>query len=157
VDVQPERVVAPDDIAEQLVVTPVMGRVDDPLLLPGRPRVGPGRSQDEPHRVGQRLQLRPALRHRGGHVGERLAASRLDLDLGRDQLADEMRLERRPLRGGLHLLEAVDEVQRDRVEERELLLDRDGEVGPVVEALPRREEQLLVAEPLLVTHAREGS
>ena len=34
VDVDPEAVVAPDDVAEELVVPPVVRRVDDPLLLP---------------------------------------------------------------------------------------------------------------------------
>ena len=59
-----------------------------------------------------------------------------------------------PLRRRLHLLEPVDEPERRRVEQRELLLDRDGEVGAALEALARRGEQLLVADPLLVTHAR---
>ena len=122
-----------------------------------RPRVRAGRAERDAERVDEGLQLRPPLRHRGRHVGEGLAAARLDLDLGRDQLADEVILERRPLRRRLHLLEAVDEAERDRVEERELLLDRDREVGARVEALPGGGQELLVTEALLVTHAAEGS
>ena len=81
------------------------------------------------------LQLRSALRHRSRDVGERLAAPRLDLDLGGDQLADEVRLEQRAPRSGLHVLEPVDEAERRRIEQRELLLDGDGEVGAALEAL----------------------
>src|SRR6266545_5320166 len=40
VDVDAEAVVAPDDVAEDLVISPVVGRVDDPLVLPGAPRMG---------------------------------------------------------------------------------------------------------------------
>ena len=71
-------------------------------------------------RIDDGLQLRPALGHCSRDVGKRLAAPGLDLDLRRDQLSDDMRLERRSLRGGLHLLEAVDEAQRRRIEEGEL-------------------------------------
>ena len=107
-----------------------------------------------PERIDDGLQLRPALGHRGGDVGERLAAPGLHLDLRRDQLPDDVRLERRPLRSRLNLLEAVDEVQRRGIEEGELLLHRDGEVRAGFEALAGRGEELLVAERLLVTHAR---
>src|SRR6187401_2511824 len=37
VDVQPEGVVAPHDVAQELVVPTVVRRVDDPLRLPVRP------------------------------------------------------------------------------------------------------------------------
>jgi len=40
VDVQPEGVVAPHDVAQQLVVAAVVGRVDDPLVLPAAPGMG---------------------------------------------------------------------------------------------------------------------
>ena len=129
VDVEAEGVVAPDDVSQQLVVPAVVRRVDDPLLLPRRPRMRAGRAERDSERVDDGLQLRAALRHRGGDVGERLAAPGLDLDLRRDQLPDDVRLERRSLRSCLNLLEAVDEVERRRVEEGELLLHRDREVG----------------------------
>ena len=80
----------------------------------------------------------------------------LDLDLGGDQLADEVRLEHRALRGGLHVLEPVDEPERCRIEQRELLLDRDGEVGAGLEALAGLGEELFVPDPLLVAHCAEG-
>ena len=114
VDVEPERVVAPDDVAEQLVVSPVVRRVDDPLLLPVRPRVRPGRAEQEPHRLDERPQLRSALGDRGGNVRERLLLAGSDLDLGGDELADEVLLERGAARGRLDVLEAVREVERLR-------------------------------------------
>ena len=93
VDVQPEGVVAPDDVPEQLVVPPVVRRVDDPLLLPVRPRMRARGAEEKPHRLDERLELSAALGHHPGDVRERLAAPRPHLDLGRDQLADEMLLE----------------------------------------------------------------
>ena len=60
-----------------------------------------------PSAVGELAELGTALGHARGRVGEGLAAARPDLDLGRDQLADEMRLELGALRGRLQLLEAV--------------------------------------------------
>ena len=91
---------------------------------------------------------------RGG-VGERVAAAGAHLHLGGDQLADEMRLELRSLRGFLELLEAVDEVERLRVEKRELLLDCDREIGHGLELRAETREHLLVAEPLLLAHAKK--
>ena len=90
-----------------------------------------------------------------GGVGERVAAPGADLDLGGDQLAHEVRLELRSLRRVLEFLEAVDEVERLGIEERELLLDGDREVRHGVERLAREREHLLVAEPLLLAHARK--
>src|SRR6478752_7536596 len=52
VDVLAERVVAPDDIAEHLVVEAVVRRVDDPLLLPRAPRVRAGRGEGDPAWLG---------------------------------------------------------------------------------------------------------
>ena len=62
-----------------------------------------------------------------------------------------------PCGRGLDLLEPVDEPERRRVEQRELLLDGDGEVRAAVERVARRAEQLVVRQPLLVTHSLEGS
>ena len=152
VDVQPERVVAPDDVAQELVVPPVVRRVDDPLLLPVRPRVRPGRAEQEPHRLDERLQLRAPLGDRRRDVRERLLLAGADLDLGGDELADEVLLERRPARRRLDVLEAVREVERLGIEERELLLDGDGEVGRGLELLARERDQLVRGEALLVTH-----
>ena len=55
-------------------------------------------------------------------------------------------------RGGLELLEAVDEPERDRVEDGELLLDGHREVGAGVVALARLHEQLLPGNGLRFTH-----
>ena len=128
VRVDAERVVAPDDVAEDLVVAAVVRRVDDPLVAPARPRVRPGARERDPERLDERGELGAPLGHRRRDVGERRLLARLHLDLGRDQLADEVRLERRVPRRRLDLLEPVDEVERLGVEQRELLLDRDGEV-----------------------------
>ena len=49
VDVEPERVVAPDDVAQQLVVSAVVRGVDDALVLPVRPGMGARRAEEEPH------------------------------------------------------------------------------------------------------------
>ena len=49
-----------------------------------------------PKRVGERAQLLAALAEERGGLGEGLAASGLDLDLGGDQLAGEVLVERRP-------------------------------------------------------------
>src|SRR5207249_1366900 len=128
--------------------------VDDPLLLPRAPGVRAGRGERDPARFGERAELLPALAEQRGGVGEGVAAPGADLDLGGDQLADEVRLELRPPRRVLELLEAVDEVERLGVEEGELLLDGDGEIGNRVEGFARARKHLRVAEPLLLAHAR---
>ena len=114
-----------------------------------------GRAERDAARLGERAELLAPLAEERGGVGERVAAAGADLDLGGDQLADEVRLELRPLRRLLQLLEAVDEVERLGVEERELLLDGDREIGHGLERLARLREHLLVPEPLLLAHARK--
>ena len=61
VHVQPERVVAPDDVAQVLVVAAVVRRVDDALLLPRAPRVRARRRERDAERIDERAQLRAAL------------------------------------------------------------------------------------------------
>src|SRR4051794_16659039 len=102
--VQPEGVVAPDDVAQDLVVAPVVRRVDDPLLLPRRPRMRAGRRQRDTDRVRECAQLRAAFPHALGAFGEGVAAPCPDLDLRRDQLADEVRLELGAARSVLEVL-----------------------------------------------------
>src|SRR5207344_709582 len=68
--------------------------------------------------------------------------------------ADEMRLERRARRGRLQLLEAVRQRQRCRVEDRELLLDSDGEVGGRLVLLSCEADLLLGGKALGITHGR---
>ena len=96
---------------EELVVSAVVRRVDDALLLPVRPWVRPGRAEHEAHRLDQRPQLRPTLGNRCRNIRERLLLARSDLDLGGDELADEVLLERGAARGCLDVLEAVREVE----------------------------------------------
>ena len=55
----------------------------------------------------------------------------------------------------LELLEPVDEVERLGIEERELLLDGDREIGVRVELRAGSREHLLVPEPLLLAHGRK--
>ena len=71
---------------------------------------------------------------------EGVAAAGADLHLGGDQLADQVLLERRPLRGRLQVLEAIRQVERLGIEDGELLLDRDREVLRGFELLPREGE-----------------
>ena len=96
VDVEAEAVVAPDDVAQDLVVAAVVRRVDDPLLLPGAPRVRAGRCERDAGLVGELVQLLAPLADSRRHLVEGVAAAGADLDLGGDQLADEVLLERRP-------------------------------------------------------------
>jgi hypothetical protein len=69
-------------------------------------------------------------RSRGdGRCGQILAAAGADLDLRGDQLAGDRRREQRVGRRCLaKLLEPGNEVERPWIEERELLLQTDGEV-----------------------------
>jgi hypothetical protein len=114
--------------------------------------VGSGGAEQEAHRLDERLQLPAALGHRAGHVGEGLLPPRPDLDLGSDQLADEMLLESGSARSGLHVLEPIREVERRRVEDGELLLDGDGEVRRRLEPSARLRDQLVRRDALFVTH-----
>ena len=125
VHVETERVVAPDDVAEELVVPPVVRRVDDPLVLPAAPRVRAGRAERELLFARERVDLRAALLHLRGRFLEAGAAAGADLDLGCDQLADDVLGEVGAIGGRLQRLEPVRELERLGVEERELLFDRD--------------------------------
>ena len=98
--------------------------------------MGAHRAEGEPHLVGDPEQPRPPGSLPVGRVGKGLAAARPDLDLGVDQLALDRRGELGVAQaGGLHLLEAVLEVEDRRIEDRELLLDPDREVGRGLEDL----------------------
>ena len=80
-----------------------------------------------------------------------------DLDLGRDQLADERAVEVAPDRGGLELLEAVYEPERLGIEDRELLLDREREVLRLVESFPGETQRLIRARALRLCHRAKVS
>jgi hypothetical protein len=104
-------------------------RVDDALLGPRRERVRARRAERHAHAVGEREHVAPAVAEQRGGLGEGLAAAGLDLDLRRDELARGVGAERRRVGQSLQLLEAVDHAERLRVEDLELLLDPDREIG----------------------------
>src|SRR6266516_929322 len=147
-----EAVVAPDNVLEDLVVPAVVRRVDDALVLPAAPRVRAGTRKGDIEAVGELRQLRPARRHPLGRLPERGGAPGLDLDLRRDQLADEMLVELAAGGSSLELLEAVRQLERVRIEQRELLLHGDREVLPVVESLAGEPDLLFRAQALGVAH-----
>ena len=89
-----------------------------------------------------------------GNVGEALLPTGADLHFRRDELADEVLLERRPARRGLDVLEAVREVERLRIDDRELLLDGDREVGRGLELLACLRDQLVRARGAARPHRR---
>src|SRR5262249_40540992 len=134
------------------VVPAVVRRVDDALVLPAAPRVAAGRAERCVAGGSELVQLGPPLGHPRRGLRERLATAGADLDLGSHQLADEGLLHPAPAGGFLELLEAVRELERLGVEDRELLLDRDGEVASVLVRLVRRTNLLVRAELLRVAH-----
>ena len=155
VRVDTEAVVPPDDVAEDLVVPPVVGRVDDPLVLPAAPRVRSRRGELHADLVREAHELRAAVRRLRRRLGEGVAPAGAHLDLGRDQLADEIVRERAGQRSGLQLLEPIRQLERLGIEHRELLLDGEGEVGAAVERVACVRQQLLPRDALLVAHSRE--
>ena len=152
VDVEPEAVVAPDDVAQELVVAAVVRRVDDALLLPGAPGVGAGGSERDADRGRELGELGAPLAETRGGLVEVVAAAGADLDLGGDQLADEVLLERRAHGCSLEILEPVGQPQRLGVEDRELFLDGEREVLRLLVLLAGGTELLLRAEVLGVYH-----
>ena len=141
VQVQGPGVVRPGDVAELLLHPPVVGRVDDPLLGPGAERVNARDAERETQPVGQRECGQAALHQVAGGVGEGVVLAGAVLDLARDQLTGEP-LPHRLVGGRDHVLVAVGERQRRRVEDLVLLLDPDREVGRPVEALADAVEDL---------------
>src|SRR5207248_5412381 len=70
--VDAERVVAPDDVAEDLVVAAVVRRVDDSLLLPRAPGMRAGCGEGDPARVREPAKLPATLADEGRSLGERV-------------------------------------------------------------------------------------
>ena len=155
VHVQAEGVVAPDDVAKDLVVSPVVRRVDDALVLPAAPRMRAGAAERELQLARDTVELAAPLLHRGRRLAEVLAAAGAHLDLGRDQLADDVRCEIGLERRRIDLLEAIGERERVRVEQRELLFDGEREVGAGVEVVAALRDQLLPGDALLVAHSAQ--
>ena len=154
VDMETERVVAPHDVAQQLVVAPVVGRVDDPLLLPRAPGVGARRAESDVHPVAELEQLQAPFGHACRRFGKALAAAGLHLDLRGDQLSGQVVAELAAPSGGIDLLEAIDHAERGRIEHGELLLDGKREVLALLELRAGERDLLVGAEALLVTHRR---
>src|SRR5918995_5217166 len=152
VNVHAERVVAPGDVAKALLDQPVVRRVDDRLVLPGAPRVRAGRAERDSVSGGQLDNLAAALRHRSRHFRERVAAPRAHLYLGGDELSDEVTLELGTSRRGEELFEAADHVEAVRIEDGELLLDRNREVTCALVLLAREAKLLYGTQALGVTH-----
>ena len=111
-----------------------------------------GAAERDPERVGEVEELCAPLAHGHGSLGKVLAPAGTDLDLGGDQLPDQVLLERRPFRCVLQLLEAVRELERLGVEDGELLLDGDREVLRRFELLARERDLVLRAQALRVPH-----
>ena len=92
----------------------------------------------ERHAVGvrEREQAPAVLALAFGRVPEVLAGARDDLDLRGDQLARHCLAQAGVgSRRSVELLEARDQVQRARIEDRELLLQADREVGGFLESV----------------------
>jgi hypothetical protein len=87
-----------------------------------------------------------------GRLGKALAAAGSHLDLGSDQLADQVLLERRSLGRCLELVEPVRERERFGIEYGELLFDGEREVGAVLVRLARRADLFVRGERLGIAH-----
>ena len=129
-DVQRERVVAARDVAEPLDHAPVVVGVDVRLLAVVGPGMGARRAERDAARRGQGEEPPAPFALVGDRLVQVLAATGDDLDLRRDQLAGDAREEQRVGLGGgvADVLEAGDEIERLRIEQRELLLQAHREV-----------------------------
>ena len=93
--------------------------------------------EGQPHPLGQREQARPVLALKVHGRRERLSPPRANLDLRGDQLPG--RGLRQPLvllAGRVQVLEPVTQLEALRIDDRELLLEPDREVGGGIEQLP---------------------
>ena len=90
-----------------------------------------------PISLGQREQPRAALALALDRLGEGLRPARADLDLGVDQLAGGRLGQQLVLQAGARTgPRSRGELERLRIDDRELLLEADGEVGRGLEQLP---------------------
>ena len=114
-----------------------MRRVDDPLVEVVGPWMGAHRSQAQSHAVDQREEPR-----RGARAGAATASAkvserpeRISISEAISSPAAESASTSSRLAGRVDVLEAVLELERARVEDRELLLEPDREVGRGLESL----------------------
>lgn len=139
VRVQAPRVVAFGDVAELGMQAAVVVGVDDLLVHVARPRVRSRGAEREAVLGGEREELGAAGALAGAELGEALGAPGADLDLGVDQLpAHGLRELGYRLGRVAEPLEAVREIEGGGIEERELLLERAGEVDRLLEPLARQ-------------------
>ena len=116
--------------------------VDDVLLAIVAERVRARRAERDAVVAGEREQPPAGVGLAAARVFDVAARARADLDLRGDQLARDRRREHRVGgRGVAQQLEARHQQQRLRVDERELLLDADREVGRALEGLARGGER----------------
>jgi hypothetical protein len=157
VDVQAPGVVALRHPAELLAQQLVVLGVDDPLLEVVGPGVGAHGGQAQPLRLGEGEESPAVLALHALGLREGLAAARADLYLGVDQLAAHGIGEHLVVLARLEeLLEAVLELQRRRVDDCELLLQPDREVGRLFESGADPVEVQAVILRLGVVHVGQG-
>src|SRR4029453_17478362 len=138
VHMEAEGVVAPGHVLEPSLHTAVMLGVDDPLLLPGAPRMGARRPEHHPLPRDQLEQAVPTLLLASNGVREVRTLAGPDLYLRRDQLSgNRFGQHFVSLRELVQLLELADNRKVLRIEQPELFLEPDGEVGRLFEDLPR--------------------
>ena len=136
VDMQAPGVVALGDVAEFVAQAVVVRGVDDRLVEVAGPGMGARGAQRKPHLGDQGEEARAPRALALDRLGERLRAPGADLDLGVDQLAGgRVGQHLVALAGGVDVLETVRQLQRRRIEDRELLLETDREVGRGLESL----------------------
>ena len=126
----------------EVALEPLVVRgVDDLLVAVVGPRVRAGRTEQDPEPVGETEERRATLLLEVDRLGHGLGPARADLDLGGDQLPGDRIPERRFVLGcSAEFFVAIDQIEGIGVEDRELLLEADGEVGRVLESLSGNSE-----------------
>ena len=138
VHVQAEGVVPPSHVFQALLDAAVVLGVDDRLLAVVGPRMRSSGAQRHALAPASANRRPRALALAGERVVQVRSDARDDLDLRGDQLAgDALVQDAVALRGGAQLLEARHEIEGVRMQDRELLLHADGEVGRLGKRLDR--------------------
>ncbi len=135
-------VVALGDPAEFMPEPTVVRGIDDPLVEVAGPGVGSHRPQRQTHRADQ---LEQAARGAGAGLrsprrSSRARPERISISEAISSPAADSASSVVGLAGGIDLLKAVLELQRSRIEDRELLLEPDREVGRGLESLANEVE-----------------
>ena len=146
VHVQAEGVVAPGDVLQAVLDAVVVLGVDHRLLAVVGPRVGAGGAERGAVRLGEREQPPPAL----ALARERVAAGRLPApemisiseEISSPAMCSRRHRHRRPASRSSSKRGASSSVSR--IEDRELLLEPDGEVGGAAKISSRGQVELLI-------------